>query len=159
MNGIKVDIIKRKIFINKTFTKKMSNTYSSEYYEYERVVSLNPTFEVVITTQKTYDREKYKGLTYRFIEAYIYCHEIEGEARNKAISEYIEERWKALGHDCGFNEVRAWFIQKYSDFDNMYFEKHIEPPHNQVIKLMADLGYFDESGKLVEPTGIKLLTT
>lgn len=158
MNGIKVDIIKRKIFINKTFSQRMSNTSSSEYREYERVVSLNPTFEVEVTTQKTYDREKYKGLTYRFIEAYIYCHAPDNESRKIAIAEYIEERWKALGHDCGYKEVRAWFINRYPEFDNLYFEKNVEPPKNKVIELMKELGYFDENGKLVEPTGIKLLT-
>ena len=41
--------------------KKMANTNSQEYREYEKVVSLNPGFEVQVKTQKTYDRENYKG--------------------------------------------------------------------------------------------------
>ena len=77
MNGIKVDIINRKIIINKTFANKMTNTSSPEYTEYERVVSKNPNFTVEVKVQKTYDRENYKGLTYKFIEAYIYCHELD----------------------------------------------------------------------------------
>ena len=157
MNGIKVDIIKRKIFINKTFSKRMSNTSSVEYREYERVVSLNPTFEVEVTTQKTYDRNKYR-LSYKFIEAYIYCHAPDNESRKIAIAEYIEERWKALGHRCGHHEVRAWFLEKYPDFDDMYFESKSEPARSEVEEFMEQLGYFDENGKLVEPTGIKLLT-
>ena len=157
MNGIKVDVIKRKIFINKTFAKKMANTSSPEYREYERVVSLNPTFEVVITTQKTYDRSKYR-LGYKFIEAYIYCHAPDDEARRAVIAEYIEERWKALGHRCGQHEVRAWFLKKYPDFDDMYFESKSETPRSEVEEFMERLGYFDENGKLIEPTGLKLLT-
>ena len=157
MNGIKVDIIKRKIFINKTFSKRMSNTSSVEYREYERVVSLNPTFEVVITTQKTYDRNKYK-LGYDFIEAYIYYHEPDVVSRERVFNEYIEERWKALGHRCGRHEVCAWFLKKYPEFDNMYFESNPEPQRSKVEEFMERLGYY-ENGKLVEPTGIKLLTT
>ncbi|MBE6782998.1 MAG: hypothetical protein E7536_03195 [Ruminococcaceae bacterium] len=136
MNGIKVDIAKRKIIINKTFSKKMSNTSSPEYREYERVVSLNPTFEIEIKTQKTYDHDKYKGLGYDFIEAYIYCHELDIESRNAVFAEYVEERWKAKGHSEGFSEVRAWFLYKYPDFDNMYFKRKAEPPRSKVEELV-----------------------
>lgn len=157
MNGIKVDIIKRKIIINKTFSKKMANTSSPEYREYERVISLNPTFEIEVKTQKTYDHNKYKGLGYKFIEAYIYCHELDAESRRAVVSEYIEERWKALGHSCGQHEVIAWFLQKYPDFDNLYFKTHAEPPRCKIEEFVEQLGYF-KNGKLIEPTGIKLLT-
>ena len=124
MNGIKVDIFKNKIIINKSFAKKMANTSSPEYAEYERVVTKNPTFTVEIKVQKTYDHSKYKGLNYKYIEAYIYCHETDNESRLEVFAEYIEERWKALAHSCGFQEVLAWFIQKYPDFDNLYFKSH-----------------------------------
>ena len=136
MNGIKVDIFKNKIIINKSFAKKMANTSSPEYAEYERVISRNPNFTVEITVQKTYDHSKYDGLTYKYIEAYIYCHETDAESRLEVFAEYIEERWKALAHTCGFHEVRAWFIQKYPDFDNLYFKSHAEPSRSQIEKLM-----------------------
>lgn len=157
MNGIKLDIIKRKIIINKTFATRMSNTSSAEYFEYERLVSLNPTFEVEVKTQKTYDREQYKGLTYKFIEAYIYCHETDMESRKNVFAEYIEERWKALGHNCGYNEIKSWFIQKYPDFDNLYFSKKPEPPRSQIEELIRYTACV-ENGKLVFPNQPQLLT-
>ena len=136
MNGIKVDIFKNKIIINKSFAKKMANTSSPEYAEYERVITKNPTFIIEIKVQKTYDHSKYKGLNYKFIEAYIYCHEIDDNSRRTVFAEYVEERWKALAHSCGFQEVLAWFIQKYPDFDNLYFKSHAEPSRSQIEKLM-----------------------
>ena len=136
MNGIKVDIFKNKVIINKSFAKKMANTSSPEYAEYERVITKNPTFTVEIKVQKTYDHSKYKGLNYKFIEAYIYCHEIDEASRIAVFSEYIEERWKAAAHTCGFQEVIAWFIQKYPDFDNLYFKSHAEPTKSQIEKLI-----------------------
>lgn len=157
MNGIKLDIIKRKIIINKTFATRMSNTSSAEYLEYERLVSLNPSFEIKITTQKTYDREKYKGLTYKFIEAYIYCHELDKESRNKVFSEYIEERWKALAHNCGYKEVRAWFINRYPEFDNLYFEKHEKPATSKIAEWVDQIANFEKS-KLDASTETPLLT-
>ncbi len=157
MNGIKVDIINRKIIINKTFANKMTNTSSPEYTEYERVVSKNPNFTVEVKVQKTYDRENYKGLTYKFIEAYIYCHELDMTERQKAFSEYIEERWKALAHNCGYKEVREWFIKKYPEFNNMYFKNHAEPARSKIEELMNGIANV-ENGKLIFPIEPKLLT-
>ena len=157
MNGIKVDIINRKIIINKTFANKMSNTSSPEYNEYERLVTINQGFTVEIKVQKTYDHNKYKGLNYKFIEAYIYCHEIDDNSRRTVFAEYIEERWKALAHTCGFQEVRAWFIQKYPEFDNLYFKSHAEPHRSQIEKLMAYSACI-ENGKLIFSEEQKLLT-
>lgn len=158
MNGIKVDIINRKIIINKTFATKMAKTTSPEYLEYERVVSVNPNFEVQIKTQKTYDRENYKGLTYKFIEAYIYCHELDMTERQKVFSEYFEERLKALAHKCGYKEVRDWFIKKYPEFNNMYFKNHAEPSRSKIEELMNGIANI-ENGKIIFPEQQKLLTT
>ena len=157
MNGIKLDIINNKIIINKTFAKKMANTNSQEYREYEKVVSLNPGFEVQVKTQKTYDRENYKGLTYKFIEAYIYCHELDASKRQKVFSEYVEERWKALAHKCNYQEVRAWFIKKYPEFDNMYFESHTEPTRSKIEELMINTACI-ENGKFIFSESQELLT-
>ena len=157
MNGIKVDIFNNKIIINKTFATKMANTSSPEYREYERLVSLNPTFTIEVNTQKTYNHDKYKGLGYKFIEAYIYCHELDETARQNVFAEYVEERWKALGHSCGFNEVREWFLKKYPEFDNLYFKSHAEPPRSQIEKLMSYTACI-ENGKLIFPEEQKLLT-
>ena len=157
MNGIKVDIINRKIIINKTFATKMANTTSPEYREYKKVVSVNPDFEIQVKTQKTYDRENYKGLTYKFIEAYIYCHELDMTARQKAFAEYTEERWKALAHKCSYKEVRAWFIKKYPEFDNMYFESHAEPARSKIEELMINTTFI-ENGKLIFSEKQELLT-
>ena len=157
MNGIKVDIITNTIIINKSFSKKMSNTDSPEYREYERIISVNPTFKVEVKVQKTYNRDNYKGLKYKFIEAYIYCHEPNDDARRAVFAEYIEERWKALAHTCGYKEVRAWFIKKYPEFDNMYFEYNNEPKRAKIEELMSYSACLD-NGKLVFPETTKLLT-
>lgn len=157
MNGIKVDIIKRKIIINKTFANKMANTSSPEYCEYERIISKNPDFTVEVKVQKTYNHDKYKGLNYSFIEAYIYCHEHNEEARRIAFAEYVEERWKALAHSCGFQEVRAWFIHKYPEFDNLYFKSHTQPARSQIEELISYTACV-ENGKIIFSEEQKLLT-
>lgn len=157
MNGIKVDIFKNKIIINKSFAKKMANTSSAEYAEYERIISKNPSFSVEIKVQKTYDHDKYKGLDYKFIEAYIYSHEPDNAARLIVFSEYIEERWKALAHTCGFHEVRSWFIQKYPEFDRLYFQSHAKPSRSQIEKLMQYTACI-KNGIVAFPEEEKLLT-
>jgi len=157
MNGIKVDIINNTIIINKTFSKRMANTDSPEYREYERIISVNPTFKVTVKTQKTYNHDKYKGLNYSFIEAYIYCHEIDMTARKNAFAEYIEERWKSVGHSCGFHEVRAWFLNKYPEFDNLYFKKNQEPQRSQIEEII-NCYIRVENGELIFSEGQKRLT-
>lgn len=156
MKGIKVDFIEKKIYMNKTFTKKMSNTSSPEYAEYERVIANNPDFEQVFYTQETYNHDKYKGLTYRYIENYIYCHEATYESKLAVFAEYLEERWKAAGHSCGYKEVRAWFIAKYPEFDNMYFKSHQEPPTDVIAELVKMTGCVAD-GKMFAPAQQKLL--
>ena len=148
MNGIKVDVINKKVIMNKRFAQRMANTSSEEYREYERIMSINPAFAVEVRIQKTYEGNRYRGLTYRFIEAYIYCHEFDDESRRVVFSEYVEERWKALAHTCGFQEVRAWFLYKYPEFDNLYFTTHEEPPRDKIEELMMYSAHLS-NGKLI----------
>ena len=156
MKGIKIDIANKQIIMNQSFENRMnSGKYSYELAVYERLKALHPDFTFVVKKQKTYNHNKHK-LSYKYIESYIYCHAIDQASRKAIFMEYIEERWKALGHTCGYHEVKAWFIQKFPDYDDMYFEKHERPNQDKIDEIMKSCNALSEF-KLIEPEQKRIL--
>lgn len=116
-NTLKIDFEACKIVMDRTFAQKCTDTRSEEYAQLQAVRRDYPTFSVVTRTiKKNPNKESYKGLTYQYMEDYIFTHESE-ETVEVALAEFAEMRLIAACHSKAFRypTIKKWFLQKYPE--------------------------------------------
>lgn len=112
MGKIFVDHGKKTIFASKTFLKKARSSESEEYIELADVVALYRGYCIKERHIKTKNnKQSYKGLTYRYMEKYIQCH------NNPEImmAEYRQQRMVSESHKETYGEVKSWFLENYPE--------------------------------------------
>lgn len=114
VKGIKIDYPSHKIVLNRGFAKKAENPYSQEYCQLQKVVSENPTYEVVVKDpikKPDHAVERYKGLNKEFIYDYIAAH----DNADENLKEFNQQQWIAKCHGDKFGILRKWFLEKYPE--------------------------------------------
>lgn len=114
------------IEVSKKFAAAASKYGTQEYKDLQEVRRDYPNFKVVTITRKTSaKKDSYKGLTYSYMETYIKAHD---DDKKSIMAEYEMLRGiskaakEALAEPCSYNEVKNWFLKKYSaiaDFHKM----------------------------------------
>ena len=104
---------------SKKFAAAASRYNSEEYKELQKVRKDYPEYDVVIKTTHTKKTNKYKGLTYVFMEKYIITHDDENGttmAKFNALRATSEEA-KSLGASAvSYDEIKTWFFEQYPAF-------------------------------------------
>lgn len=123
MGKIFVDHGKKTIFASKTFLKKARSSESGEYLELAEVVALYRGYSIRERHIKTKsNKQSYKGLTYRYMEDYILCH----DNAERMMAEYRQQRMVSESHKETYGEVKSWFLENYPEvtvFRTRYFQE------------------------------------
>lgn len=118
-NNVNVNRVTRTITITKKFYKDACRYGTEEYAILQNVTSENPDCKIVIKTTKTGDR--FKGLTYDFMEKYIKNHDEDGSvwSEYRALRGYtvIDGVELELDDSLSYGEIKAWFLGQFSEFD------------------------------------------
>ena len=115
MTTITINAKNRTIEITKTFATAASKFGSQEYNDLRAACNDNPNFKVVTIVRKT-ARPKFKGLTFKYMEAYIAKHDDENQSimqEFKTLRAETEEAEEALAESASYCEIKDWFLAKY----------------------------------------------
>lgn len=111
-NVLKVSHEKKAIVMDRTFAKRAENVRSDEYALLQTVRQDYPAYTVIRKTiKKNTSQERYRGLTYEFMEEYIEKHDPTGKVR----AEYDEMRFLARGHSKRYPVIKQWFLKKFPE--------------------------------------------
>ena len=114
---IRVNHEDRLLVMDRTFAKNASNVRGEECGILQNVRRDYPTYAVVThSIKKNQNRETYAGLTYTYMENYIWTHGT-GEARSAVLREYSELRLIAQCHGKArrYPAMKRWFLEKYPE--------------------------------------------
>lgn len=118
--SIRVDVVKKKIYITAPFRKACENIDSDEYTLLSLVREDNPNFDVEERRiKRNPNKETYRGLTYEYMERYIILHDGED---SDIMAEFKELRLIAECHSISFPKIRDWFLETYPDVKNFSVE-------------------------------------
>ena len=118
--SIRVDVVRKKVYITAPFRKACENIESDEYTLLQLVLEDNPNFDVEERRiKRNPNKETYRGLTYEYMERYIILHEGED---SDIMEEFKELRLIAECHSISFPKIRDWFLETYPDVKNFSVE-------------------------------------
>ena len=118
-NILRVDRDNALIIMDRTFSAKSSVVGSREYNLLMACCQDNPTFTVVRRQiKKNNDQERYKGLTYDYIENYIATH----DCAEENLKTYKELRLIAECHSVRYPAIKKWFLETYPDISRFGLE-------------------------------------
>ena len=109
----------KKIEMTKTEAKAAGKINSEKFNELHTLRTMYPTFEIEIKTlavKKTSTKERYKGLTYEYMEKYIAAHDDEKKtimAEYKMMRGTSEEAKEALAESYSYYDMKIWFLNKF----------------------------------------------
>lgn len=117
-NSIQYNHVNRTIELTKKFDKAASRFGTDEFFALQEAIKAAPEYRIIVKTSKTGDR--FKGLTYDFMEKYIKNHDEDGsiwseyrELRGYTVIDGVELELDSLT----YGEIKAWFLGKFSEFD------------------------------------------
>ena len=109
--NVVLDHTNRKIMISKDFARKAANAESSEYQLLQTIKTDYPKYKTSIgVIKKKENKESYRGLTYTYMERYIFLH---GTKEDK--EEYKKLRFLSECHSVRYPVIKQWFLNKYPD--------------------------------------------
>lgn len=124
-NSIRIDFENGQLIMDRTFAKKATIPTSEEYKELQRVRKDYPLYRVVRRKIRTNpQKETYAGLTYAYMERYIFAHE-SVENVKEVMLEYNELRLISQCHGKGrrYPAIKKWFLEKYPAVAEFGIEK------------------------------------
>ena len=104
---------------SKKFADAASRYGTDAYKELQEARRDYPNYRIVTKSVRTKKVDKFKGLTYAFMERYIKAHDDEHGSKMAEFSDLraTSEEAKALGAEAAsYSEVKDWFFQKYPAF-------------------------------------------
>lgn len=116
-NYIKVDYSNSRIIMDRTFARNAEIAGSPEYNQLQQVRKDYPSFTVVRRQiKKNATQERYRGLTYAYMEEYIISHESK-ETVMAVLDELSEMRLIAACHSKPFRypTIKKWFLDRYPE--------------------------------------------
>ena len=116
-NALMINFETKAIVMTSSFAKNCRDTASDEYAQLQRVRADYP--EYAVTTRqikKNPYMERYRGLTYEFMETYIWSHEPKENVK-KTLDEFDEMRLITNCHSKAFRYpiIKKWFLEKYPE--------------------------------------------
>ena len=112
-NAVHINRSNRTIEVTKSFEKAASRFGTDEYQAMQQVRKDYPNFAIVVKTVRT-KAERFKGLTYDFMEKYIKAHNAD------LLSEFYTLTGKDSNDDfavsASYGEVRQWFLNQFDTF-------------------------------------------
>ena len=123
---------------SKKFADAASRYGTDAYNELQAARRDNPDYRVVIKSTRSNKSDKFKGLTYDYMERYIIAHDDENGSTLEEFNDLraTSEVAKALGAEAAtYGEVKEWFFQQYPAFAE--FQKKRESVLNAVAEKKA----------------------
>lgn len=114
---------KKTVEMTKKFATAAKRYDTQEYHQLQEVRSAYPNFKFVIAKHKTSSKKFYKGLTYKYMEAYIEKHDDE---KKSIMQEYLNLRGKteeaedAMAESVGYLEMKDWFLKKFPAIEEFH---------------------------------------
>lgn len=127
-NPIKIDRSTGKIIVNKDFLRKADYFNTAEYYQLEEVRKAYPLYTVEARTIKTKDdKENYRGLTYKYMEAYIkrFKPELQEEFETMCI--------RAGCHSIRYAHLKGWFLKACPEVNSFEIERSKEEIDEELV--------------------------
>ena len=115
MKPITIDEANNAIIITRKFAEKASDPRTQEYAMLQQVRRDYPYLTVrKHTIKKNTNKECYRGLTYKYMEAHIKTHET-AEKVEKVLAEFNEMKHISKCHSKAFRypTIKKWFLEKY----------------------------------------------
>ena len=135
-NMLRIDRDNGLIIMDRTFSAKSSIVGSREYEMLTACCPANPTFTVVRRhIKKNNDQERYKGLTYGYIENYIETH----DSAEENMKTYKELRLIAECHSVRYPAIKKWFLETYPDVSKFGLELGETDPQIIPVDFSSDM--------------------
>ena len=116
-NTLRLDHHNRAIIMDRTFAKFAANTMSTEYAHLQAVRHDYPEYQVVLRKiKRNKTKERYRGLTYEYMEEYIKTHGSKEESATN-LTEFKEKKLISLCHSTSrrYPTIKSWFLAKYPE--------------------------------------------
>ena len=117
-NAVRINRSNRTIEVTKSFDKAASRFGTDEYQAMQQVRKDYPTFTIVVKTVRT-KADRFKGLTYDFMEKYIASHDNADErmAEFNDLRATSEEAQLFGVESLSYGEIKAWFFKNYPEIE------------------------------------------
>ena len=118
-NAVHINRSNRTIEVTKSFEKAASHFGTDEYQAMQQVRKDYPNFAIVVKTVRT-KAERFKGLTYDFMEKYIASHDDEVGSLMKEFNDLraTSEEAQLFGvESLSYGEIKAWFFKNYPEIE------------------------------------------
>ena len=118
-NSIVINELTNSIELTKKFADKAKVFKTDEYNFLQEARKDYPTFKVVIKKSSSKRPDSFKGLTYDFMEAYIWSHENSEEN----IASFLDLRAKSESaieknlEAKKYGEIKKWFLKAYPEIE------------------------------------------
>ncbi len=117
-NSVRIVRSSRTIEVTKSFDKAASRFGTREYEALQQVRKDYPDFAIVVKTVRT-KSDRFKGLTYDFMEKYIASHD-DADERLATFNDLRakSEEAQAFGYgSLSYGEIKAWFFKNYPEIE------------------------------------------
>ena len=109
--NIVLDHTNLKIMMSKDFARRSANAESPEYRLLQAIKADYPMYHTSIgVIKKKENKESYRGLTYTYMERYIFIH-----GTKEDLEEYKNMRFLSECHSVRYPIIKQWFLTKYPD--------------------------------------------
>lgn len=120
MTNIRINDKNRTIeMTTKKFAAAAKRYGTAAYKELQAVRKDYPDYRVVTKATRAKKTDKFKGLTYKFMENYIKKHDDESGSIMAEFNNLraTSEEAKAFGAEAvSYGEIKAWFLEQYPEF-------------------------------------------
>lgn len=100
-----------RILMSRDFARRYINTEGEEFKHFQTVRMAYPTYTVEVgVIKKNENKESYKGLTYLYMERYIFAH-----GTKEDMEEYRNMQFLSECHRVKYPAIKKWFLEKYPD--------------------------------------------
>ncbi len=111
------------IEMSKTEAKAAGKCGSDKFDELQTLKAAEPTFRVVIVKSTAKKGDRFKGLTYEYMENYIKAHDDEEHSILTIFNELrgLDENGqkKELAASATYGEIKMWFLSQFPQIEAM----------------------------------------
>lgn len=123
-----INFLDRTIELTKKEMKAAGRYGTDEYNALVVARKDNPGYRVIVTVRKvkTVKKDTYKGLTYKYMEAYIEAHDKDQSIMkqyriNRGLCENLADN---VPEPYTYQEMKTWFLDQFKEIAEFYAGKH-----------------------------------
>ena len=121
------NLMTKKIEMTKTEAKAAGKPNTAEYNTLLELMKNFPGFQIEIVKSAAKKVDRFKGLDYDYMEAYIMSHSKENKKETKPILEVfyelrgLDKDGKKIGMAAAasYGEIKMWFLTQYPEIEKM----------------------------------------